>query len=101
MPTIYVAFSITGTNTFLFASKDVDDEYKIPEEFVRVESRRPVKAVDKVFVKYHWSKLMTKKGEPLKCASVILHRFRKLEKEYGFVISPRSYELFKKFHFCK
>lgn len=101
MNRIYVAFSIHGTSTYLFASKEVGPEYKVPEEFTVVESRNPIKAGGITYTKYHWSKLMTKKGEPLRCASVILHRFRKLEKEYGFEISPQSYERFKKLHFCK
>lgn len=71
----YIAYSIPGTSTFITASREV---FRAARGFTPVQSRRPnAKPTD---IKLHWDKLVTKKGEPIRSAPLVLKLFNELEK---------------------
>ena len=83
---VYVAFSIHGTNTFIVATKEVNDRVIFDlrhhpiyeDEWKIVQSRRP--NVDPKQVKLQWSGLMNQKTkQPLRSAPMVLRRFKQLE----------------------
>lgn len=88
----YIAFSISGTNCFIIATKEMDD---VPEGFTIVKSRDPKH--NEEHIKLIWDKLITKTGNPLRSPQMIVHHFNNLAKKGWFV----DKENFVKKHFKK
>lgn len=85
--TLYIAFSINGTNAFITATKQVGqsklaqtlaDLYK--DGFKSEPSRRPGFNSSKEH-KLHWKGLCTKAGAPLRSPAIVVQRFRQLSEQ--------------------
>ena len=96
---VYISFSVHGTNCFITAVSETMNPDKLPEGFVKVNSRRPKYNHLKDGFKIEWSGLRNKKtNQPYKSPQMVLKRFSELE-QMGFTIINR--EVFVKRHFSK
>jgi hypothetical protein len=93
---IYVAFSIHGTNAFITAVKVVPKQDLSKElsalainNLFAAKSRREDFNKD-TEVKLHWSSLLTQQGKPLRNPSIVLHRMRKLA-AHGFTLNETEF----------
>lgn len=100
---LYVAFSIHGTNAFITASRRIPTT-ELPktlqdleaEGFTRVWSRNP----RSIGVKLHWNKLQNKKtGQPYVSPAHILRRFNELrDLGWGVTTQKFTFKHWKKNH---
>lgn len=92
MKSCYIAFSIHGSNCFIIASKDLEDEaYNAlikTGKFFPVTSRLPT--FRRVGTKLGWTRLNTKDGAPLKSVPLILSRFNELAKD-GWTVDKTKF----------
>jgi hypothetical protein len=104
--TLYIAFSISGTNTFITASRVLSAKEfpglplaaRISAEssaltatlgMSPVRSRRPGFDPSKE-IKLQWSRLNTKAGKPLRSPPLILNRFNQL-RDLGWVVDSTAF----------
>jgi hypothetical protein len=101
--TVYVAFSVHGTNSFITASTTVPADGLLAfldslesQGFTVVKSRRPDAKSNEV--KLHWNKLLRQEdSKPYTAPSWILRRFRQLA-EVGWTVDSKK---FKEYHYPK
>lgn len=89
LQSVYVAFSIHGTNCFIYATKEVEKIEDLGPGFKEVKSRRP--DYDRsVGIKLSFDKLNNAKGKPLTNPIAILKVFNDLEKS-GWVVQKQHF----------
>lgn len=94
--TLYIAFSIHGTNTFITATRVVSKSAAVQEldklsaqGISGALSRRPDYNFNKE-QKLHWSALTTKAGAPLRSPALVLNRFNRLAND-GWTVTKGAF----------